>query len=171
MVKVIFLLAILIVTYIPVKSQKLSEQIFELGGNKKDCKIFGECDCCTSEIYFINDNQFALFDYCTFEHVLTIGTYKIHQGDLTLLFKQVSVTNGTEESGISPGKEPKKYLSLEKGEIKPLTFTFGKCEDGKIMLENKLYNDYKYGLKSNESGEYSRIASFLISEEWELINR
>ena len=163
MTKAYFVIAILTLTTISGVSQKLTGKIFEIGGDKKDCKVFGECDCCISEIYFLNDNQFALFDYCTFEHILSTGTYKIVSNTLTLTFKQASVTNGTDDDGGKP------YLKMEKVEIKPVTFNLGKCDNGALMLENKGFAGYKFGLRKSETGEAKLIADFLTTDEWKLI--
>jgi hypothetical protein len=144
-------------------SQKLTGKIFEIGGDKKDCKVLGECDCCTSEIYFLNDLQFSLFDYCTFEHILLTGTYKVLSNTVTLTFKQTSVTNGADDEDGKP------YLKKAKAEIKPVIFFFGKCDNGALMLENKEIKDYKFGLRKSEIGEAKRIADFLKTDEWRLI--
>jgi hypothetical protein len=163
MTKIYLILSILTLTTINGVSQTLTGKIFEIGGDKKDCKVFAECDCCTSEIYFISDKQFALFDYCTYDHTLSTGTYKIVSNILTLTFKQTSVTNGTDEEGGKP------YLKKQKVEIKPVIFNLSKCDNGAFMLENKDFKDYKFGLRKSDKGEAKLIADFLRTDEWKLI--
>lgn len=143
--------------------QTLTGKIFEIGGEKENCRISGACDCCTSEIYFINDKQFALFDYCLFEYFLSTGTYKIVSNNLVLSFKQVSVESGTDE------EKRNEYLRRKVAEIKPMTFQIGKCDDGEAMLENKEFKEYKFGFRKSTTGESKRIADLLKTPEWKLI--
>jgi|SRR6478736_7104900 len=159
----IYLIGLLTLMVTPGLSQALTGKIFELGGEKHECKVFAECDCCTSELFLINGNQFALLDYCTFEHVLTTGTYKIESNVLKLTFKQVTVTNGTDEEGNNP------YLKKKTVEIKPVIFSIGKCDNNALMLENKEFNEYKFGLRKDQTVESQRIVEFLKTDEWKLI--
>jgi hypothetical protein len=163
MTKISLILVILTFITIHGVSQSLTGKIYEIGGDRKDCKIFAECDCCTSELYFINDKQFALIDYCTFDYTLSTGTYEVVSNIMTLTFKQRSLTSGTEDEGGNP------YLKVQNIEIKALTFKLGKCDDGALMLENNRFKNYKFGLRRDDQDEAKVIADFLQTEEWKLI--
>ncbi|MEJ0055609.1 MAG: hypothetical protein WDN75_08115 [Bacteroidota bacterium] len=119
----------LIVYSFTIQAQPLSRQVFELGNNKEDCQVSAECDCCTSDLFFLGDKQFAMLNYCTFSNDLMTGTYKTESNNLVLTFTQTVVTSGQTE------KEGKDFITKKSIVAKPLQFTIGRCEDGKMMLE------------------------------------
>ena len=164
MIKILLTTSLLAATLTQGVSQRLTGIIFELGPDKKDCKIYGECDCCTSDLYFLDDQKFALEDYCESESILMRGNYKVLAGKLILTFKQFSVIYGQDENA-------KSYSRKNKADIKPIEFTFGKCDNGGQMLENKKFNSYKYGLRAGKIDDTKRIADLLTSDEWKLLTK
>jgi hypothetical protein len=165
MIKILLTILLLLTTLIHGAGQQLTNKIFELGPDKKDCKIYGECDCCTSDLYFLDEKKFALVDYCTFESILTAGEYKFINGKLILTFKQLSVIHGQDATDDNS----KPYTTKDKADIKPIEFTFEQCDNGEQMLRNKEFNSYKYGLRTDKSNESRRVADLLTSDEWKLL--
>ena len=167
MIKIFLTILFLIATLSQGTGQRLTGMVFELGPDKKDCKIYGECDCCTSDLYFLDDQKFALMDYCESDVILMTGDYKVLMGKLTLTFKQFSVISG--QDGTDENSKP--YTKKNKADIKPIEFTFGKCDNGGQMLENKKFNSYKYGLRAGKTDDSKRIADLLTSDEWKLLTK
>ena len=169
MIKILITISLLVGTLNQGTSQRLTGMIFELGPDKKDCKIYGECDCCTSDLYFLDDKKFALADYCESDIVLMSGDYKVLAGKLILTFKQSSVISG--QDGTDENSKP--YIKKNTTDIKPVPveFTFGKCDNGGQMLENKKFNSYKYGLRAGKTDDSKRISDLLISDEWKLLTK
>lgn len=165
MIKILLTILLLLTTLSQGTGQQLTNKIFELGPDKKDCKIYGECDCCTSDLYFLDEKKFALVDYCTFESILTTGEYKFINGKLTLTFSQLTVTHGQDDTDDNS----KPYTKKDTADIKPIEFTFEKCNNGEQMLRNKEFDSYKYGLRADKSNESIRIADLLKSDEWKVL--
>ena len=163
--KTILTTIIILTTLISARGQILIGKIFELGADRQDCKIYAECDCCTSDLFFINENQFVLLDYCTFETTATTGTFKLTKDLIQLTFNQVSVTSGQDYTD----DDSTPYITKDIIEMKPLVFLLTKCEDGELMLENKEFMDYKFGLRTNTNDEDIRIISLLNSDTWETL--
>jgi len=167
MIKILLTILLLVTTLSQGTGQQLTKKIFKLGPDKMDCKIYGECDCCTSDLYFLDDKKFALVDYCTFEEVLTTGDYKIMNGKLILTFKQLSVIHGQDATDDNS----KPYTKKDKADIKPIQFTFEQCDNGEQMLRNSDFNSYKYGLRTDKSSELRRLADLLNSDEWKVLTK
>lgn len=94
-------------------------KVFFLGPSKKECQIYAECDCCTSELAFINENDFVLVDFCTEENVWTTGTYRADSITLTLTFQQKAVVSAVDL--FKPESGP--TITLDTAQIKPITFS------------------------------------------------
>lgn len=57
----------------------LSGKVFRIGPSldSLNTKAFGECDCCTSHLAFINDSLFVTIDECLHNYGYFKGNYKI----------------------------------------------------------------------------------------------
>jgi hypothetical protein len=149
-------------------AQSLSGKIFELGSENKNCKIVGNCDCCTSDLYFINLNQFILADNCESQTIFTTGTYKIKSKTVTLYFKDRSVTSGVD---YDTNQEDKSFIGVNDSKIAPASFSISSCGVKDIMLINSKIKNYNFGLRGEITDESTRIKQVMISEEWKLLSK
>jgi hypothetical protein len=69
-------------------TQRLSGKIFLIGPNidSANARSYGECDCCTSKVAFINDSEFVAINECMFNN----GYYKGHYKDIEDTIKLTS---------------------------------------------------------------------------------
>lgn len=147
--------------------QSVTGQVFSLGPEKQNCKAYGECDCCMSHLYFLDEKDFALVDYCECMKEISTGTYTFQSQTITLIFKQIVVS-----SGVSDCTDEKQTPVLNKNvvELKPLVFQTTKCENGSLMLLNE-HNNYKFGLRTETNRNAASIAELKRSQEWELLQK
>lgn len=84
------------------------------------CKATGSCDCCTSNLLFLNDSAFVALDYCIGGNTYYKGTYKIDKNSIT--FKsdslRVDIEDNWQIETDTTGKNlPASFIKVRKDRI------------------------------------------------------
>jgi hypothetical protein len=59
--------------------------------DKNTCEAFGECDCCSGSLLFLNDNDFLIIDVCESDDWYYKGKYKIKNDIVVLTYDSLMV--------------------------------------------------------------------------------
>lgn len=59
--------------------------------DKKSCTVIAECDCCSSNILFLNERDFIAISYCEAEQEFLKGHYQIIGESVVLNYNSLSV--------------------------------------------------------------------------------
>ena len=59
--------------------------------NKNTCEAFGECDCCSGNFLFLNENEFLTIDVCESDDWYYKGKYKIVNDNVVLTYDSLMV--------------------------------------------------------------------------------
>ncbi|NOS92970.1 MAG: hypothetical protein HOP30_13685 [Cyclobacteriaceae bacterium] len=146
--------------------QQLSGQVFILAEryNNTTCEIVADCDCCASDLFFLNGKDFALINRCLFNDTYFKGTYQINKGKLTLNFKQMHVVELMNE------ETNKITHTVTKTKIAPYVFSIDMCEK-KIRLTHFTIKDFSNGFRYSPENEKELNAKLNKSEAWKLISK
>jgi hypothetical protein len=133
----------------------LSNQSMSIGPyfNTTKCEIEIECDCCASDLLFIDDKRFVNIAYCVESDSYLTGIYEANDTTITLHFdgKEIIQEYNNDENKDSL-KLAKPDFVLKDSTYKPTTLTTSKYECGKISY-------YKIGKENPEYGVFSKEGS------------
>jgi hypothetical protein len=103
--------------------QPLTGQVFILADDFSDdkCEAFGECDCCTSDIFFLSSDKFCYISRCISGDSYFTGAYSTDSSKLKLTFDKKYVVEITDEDYTVT------KLETRTTEIKPAEFDITKC--------------------------------------------
>jgi len=97
-----------------------------------NCTVSGECDCCSSNILFVDDSNFIAIFYCVADEQIQKGTYNIKDDKVYLQYDSIEVNknyNWDFETDTT-GKVSTQYF-IKKQKINPhqTTLTAYTCEN------------------------------------------
>ena len=146
--------------------QTFTGQVFMLTEYFLDdkCEVIAECDCCSTDLFFLTDKEFGMVNRCLYNDSYYRGTYSVKSTGLTLTFKQKVVNEIINEETNKIKNEPKTV------EIKPYQFTISKC-DTKIRLQHTTIKDFKNGSRYSVTREKELIKELKGTEAWKLISQ
>ena len=146
------------------RGQKFAKQIYLLSDHfsKETCEVDAACDCCASELIFLNKKQFALIDRCLHNDTYLRGTYETKGNDLTLNFRPVVISQLYEEKTQNENHE-KKRLAMT-----PLVLQIRPCGQDKVTLGHPTIREYKYGSRRKGVNEKEIIRQLKKSKAWKL---
>ncbi len=149
-----------------IHGQQLSGQVFILAEKYEDttCEIIAPCDCCASDLFFLNSKEFALINRCLFSDTYYKGTYLISKGKLILNFKQMSVLEVVNEETSKVTHE------ITHMNISPYVFSVGKCKK-KTRLTHLTIKDFSNGFRYPVQKEKELKKELITSEAWRLISK
>lgn len=145
-------------------SQKFSKQVYLLSDHfsKETCEVDAACDCCASDLIFLNKRQFALIDRCLHNDTYLRGTYVIKGEGITLNFRPVVVSQLYDEKTQNESHEIKRL------EMTPLALQVRPCGQNKVTLGHPAINEYKYGSRRKGINEKEIIRQLKKSKAWKL---
>ncbi len=146
--------------------QQLSGQVFILAEkyDNKTCEIEADCDCCASDLFFLNGKDFALINRCLFNDTYFKGTYRASNGKLTLTFKQKHVVEVVNE------ETNKITHTVTKTKIAPYVFSIDMCEKN-IRLTHLTIKDFSNGFRYSPEKEKELKTELYKTEAWKLISK
>ncbi|UMY64369.1 MULTISPECIES: hypothetical protein [unclassified Flavobacterium] len=107
--------------------------------DKKTCEAYGECDCCSGNILFLDERTFLTIDICESDVSYYKGTYKIVDGNLLLSYAGVRVEKNYnwERETDTTGTVTTEYL-IETSKTDPRTQTLTRiaCEKNTCFKTN-----------------------------------
>lgn len=145
--------------------QNFTGQVFMLTEYYLDekCEVNAECDCCSTDLFFLTDKEFAMVNRCLFNDSYYRGTYSVKANGLTLTFKQKVVNEIINEETNKIKNQTKKV------EIKPYKFSIGKC-DSKIRLQHATIKDFKNGSRYSVTREKELTKELKGTQAWKLVS-
>lgn len=105
--------------------------------NSKECEAFGECDCCTSNYLFLDNENFICVDYCLDIDTFYSGKYKITDDTVQLKYNTTIVQKeyNWESETDTINNHPKYFYKTEKCKSFKTVWTKWNCK-GKIYFKN-----------------------------------
>lgn len=102
----------------PIENFTLSNQLYLLAPefNAEKCESFGECDCCTSNYLFLDNENFICVDYCLEVDTYYSGKYKIENEKVQLKFNSTIIKKeyNWESETDTINNQPKYFYKTEK---------------------------------------------------------
>lgn len=112
--------------------------------NSKDCESFGECDCCSSNYLFLDDENFICVDYCLEVDNFYSGKYKIENETVELKYNSTVVNKeyNWESESDTTNTQPAYFYTIEK--CKPFQSTWIKfnCKEKICFKTTEKETDY-----------------------------
>jgi hypothetical protein len=133
----------------------LSNQSMSIGPyfNTTKCEIEIECDCCASDLLFIDEKRFVYIAYCLESDSYLKGIYEASDTAITLHFDGKEIIKehrlGDDEDSLELAKPD---FTLKDTTYKPTTLTTSKNQCGKLVY-------YKLGKENPEYGVFSKEVS------------
>jgi len=122
-----------------VKNFTLSNTLYLLAPefNGEKCESFGECDCCTSNYLFLDNENFICVDYCLEANTYYSGKYKIEKENVQLKFNSVMVQKeyNWESETDTINDQPKYFYKTEKCKSFETIWTKFDCK-GRYYFKN-----------------------------------
>ena len=92
------------------KNLSLSNQLYLLAPefDSKNCESYGECDCCSSNYLFLDNENFISVDYCLETNTFYSGKYKVQNDSLkfnynpTIVLKEYNWESETDTINTLP---------------------------------------------------------------------
>jgi len=122
-----------------VENFRLSNTLYLLAPefNAEKCESFGECDCCTSNYLFLDNETFICVDYCLEADTYYSGKYKIENKNIQLKFNSTIVLKeyNWESETDTINNQPKYFYKTEKCKSFETIWTKFDCK-GKFYFKN-----------------------------------
>lgn len=133
----------------------LSNQFMEIGPslNSSNCEITRECDCCASDLLFIDDKRFVYIAYCLESDSYLKGIYEANDTTIMLHFdgKEIIKEHNLDENQDSL-ELAKPDFTLKDTINESTTLMVSKYPCGKIFY-------YKIGKENSEYGVFGKEVS------------
>jgi hypothetical protein len=135
--------------------------------NLEGCEFRLECDCCSSELVFLDDSVFYLVDYCVEDASVTKGTYFITDGYLIMKSGNISVHNLYNRKGEDTDNNPANDYTVSDSIIKPfhIKFSIESCESGIKLIDKE---EPQFVAMKSDSHPKTIISNL---EEWGMMKR
>lgn len=145
--------------------QKFSKQVYILSDHfdKTKCEVDAPCDCCASDLIFLNKRNFALVDRCLHQDSYLRGKYTVRNKVMTLNFKQAVVSNDFDE--VNNQDQYKKQTIKMSTLILQVTL----CNSNKNILSHPTVKEYKYGSQRSRIQESEVIRELKKNKAWKLL--
>ena len=146
--------------------QDFTGQVFMLTEYFADdkCEGFAECDCCSTDLFFLTDKEFGMVSRCLYNDSYFRGTYSVKANKLTLTFTQTVVDEILNE------ETNKTQNDLKTIEIQPYQFTISKC-GSKVRFQHATIKDFKNGSRYSLTREKELITELKDARAWKLISQ
>ncbi|HNR05831.1 MAG TPA: hypothetical protein PKM27_00870 [Saprospiraceae bacterium] len=142
--------------------QQFARQVFILSDefSKEACEVIAACDCCASDLIFLNKKKFALVDRCLHHDTYLRGKYALKGKSMTLDFSPEAVSLRYDENTQLINKE-KKQMSMS-----PLILQIGRCGQDEVTLGHPTIREYKYGSRRKGINEKEILRQIKKSKPW-----
>jgi hypothetical protein len=146
--------------------QTFTGQVYRLADDfsANTCESFAECDCCSSDIFFLSTDKFGFISRCISGDSYFTGTYSVKSGKLKLTFDKRYVDEITdEEYNVTK-------LEMETKKIDPIEFDISKCGQ-KVRLTHPTANELKNGSRYEQKREAAMMRELKTSKPWKLLSK
>jgi hypothetical protein len=96
------------------------------------CTVSGACDCCLSNVLFLNDTEFIVVNYCGADDYVSQGTYRADGSTVYLHYDSLSVDkvyNWEAETSTAGTTPPEYSISTKKTETRTVALIAMACAD------------------------------------------
>lgn len=134
------------------------------------CTVIAECDCCSDDFLFLNENDFIRIAYCMAEQTVIKGTYAFEKDNVILKYDSLSYyTEADQNNEIKTvGKDKKEYLiKTEIGKPSLDTITQFTCKD-KVFYKNS--SEKSFGTISEKDSIQTYIDELKKDGFWNKLN-
>jgi hypothetical protein len=147
-------------------AQMLTGQVFILADDFSDdkCEAFGECDCCTSDIFFLSSDKFCYISRCISGDSYFTGTYSTDSSKLKLTFHKEYIAEVTDEDYTVT------RLETRTSEIKPAEFDITKCGQS-LRLNHTTIREWRNGSRYSKQKETEMTKQLTKSKAWKQISK
>lgn len=137
---------LLSIEFSQVVGQHFSKQVFVVYSylNTESCEVTPECDCCSADLYFLNNDEFAYISKCITGDNFYKGEYSVANGSLTLNFFSKRVTEKYPNDDI----EMAATYRIENAGLSSMVFKIEKCGKG-IILRTRFQDEDFFGTHLN----------------------
>lgn len=129
------------------------------------CEVDCGCDCCTDDLYFLEDGHVIMETYCCCDNpnVYLIGTYQSNQDNFYCSFKGQCVLDSSGIEGIRSNTVP------VYDEVLPFNFAFSPltCGNGLFMMQEK--KDKTVAIFAQEPSVAKYVASLKKQKIYEML--
>jgi hypothetical protein len=139
--------------------QTFMGQVFLLSEDYEEskCEAFGECDCCTSDVFFMTADKFYYVSRCISGDAYFTGTYSTKSNKLKLTFDKKFVREVTDSEYNVTGLETKTT------DIKPTEFDVAKCGQ-KVRLIHPTTREWRNGSRYDKVTETTLMKELTTSK-------
>ena len=146
--------------------QTLTGQVFLLAEDYEasKCEAFGECDCCTSDLFFLTADKFCYVSRCISGDAYFIGTYSTTSNKLKLTFDKKSVREVTDAEYNVTGLETKTT------NIEPAELNIAKCGQ-KTRLTHPTIQEWSNGSRYKKVDETRLTKELTTSKAFKQLSK
>jgi hypothetical protein len=128
------------------------------------CEAFAECDCCSSDIFFLSTDKFCFISRCISGDSYFAGTYSIKSNKLKLTFSKKYVDEITDED-YNVTKLETKTKNTD-----PIELEISKCGQ-KVRLTHPTTNEWKNGSRYEQKPESAMMTELKTSKPWKQLSQ
>lgn len=128
------------------------------------CEAYAECDCCSSDLYFLPGDKFCFVSKCISGDTFYRGTFITKANKLILTFDKKFVTELTDEEYNIIGFETKE------DKIDTIEFNISKCGP-KLRLTNPTYAELSNGSRYEQKRETELNKRLMTSKPWKELSK
>jgi hypothetical protein len=149
-----------------VYGQSLTGQVFIVAQyfSEDNCEAYAECDCCSSDLYFLTGDKFCFVSKCISGDTFYRGTYTTKANKLILTFDKKFVTELTDEEYNIVGLETKE------DKIDIIEFDIRKCGQ-KLRLTNPTNAELSNGSRYEQKRETELNKRLMTSKPWRELSK
>lgn len=146
--------------------QSLSGQVFILSEqyDENKCEVVALCDCCATDLFFINKKEFVMVSRCLFDNTYSKGKYRIKNNVLTLKYNKIHVSEKTDE------QTGKVTYVVEKSNVDKSEFEMNTCGK-KLRIHHATIAEFKNGMQYDSKKEKQLKAELDKSQAWKLLDK
>jgi len=128
------------------------------------CEVFAECDCCSSEIFFLSADRFCFVSKCISGDSYFKGTYTTKSNKLKLTFDKKYVNEITDDDY----KVTKLETKIKNTD--PIEFDIIKCGQ-KLRLTHATTREWKNGGRYESKRETELMKDLTSSKPWKQLSQ
>jgi hypothetical protein len=128
------------------------------------CEAFAECDCCSSDIFFVSKNRFCFISRCISGDSYFTGAYSVQSNILKLIFDKKYVDEITDEEYNVTKLETKTKIT------EPIALEISKCGQ-KMRLTHPTTREWKNGSRYEQKKEPAMMTELKTSKPWKQLRK
>ncbi|MES2628946.1 MAG: hypothetical protein V4616_08255 [Bacteroidota bacterium] len=101
------------------------------------CKVYGKCDCCMDDLFFVDDTHFVRDLYCVEADDIRQGTYRLENNTVILNYDAefVKAEYNWERDRDNTKNAPEHLVSLRRGDRFSDTLFTSECKGSLVLMD------------------------------------